>query len=465
MAAHLSPEHHFLMFTRMSRDGDGRVTYDLYNGFPLGAFAAIKLLTLPFHNDLSMQISVARNLMNAFFIGAACLAYLSIYRLRKSRWSAVIATLLAFSSYYCLFYNDMIFNDMPTLFGLFLTFHGMVVFEQEKRFSQLLIKSFCAIFLGWQIFAILLPFTVIGCVKELTASRSLGALIRSRYFVLGATSLLFGMTLLAINFTNEYLAIGGPMRELPTFRLMLWRCGFVTPDPSFYDFSKFSWIYFLKLQMYLMGRMSIPHIVFRFEYTPLFFGLLGIAVLATSLVAAALSRQRILVLSLVVSGWCWAIPMRHFVVFHDFQSLYYIGLPLFFYTTLAMLVEKYSKIGSMGLSLAAFFLFILSSISLNHYKAADADKQNVLTADFQRIADLVGTRHNIFVCGDYNALGGGHHAVGFYLAGNYFVSDIEDAEFLLSDSRTEGDNLLSPETQKVFVYRRQKQDIPSDCYQ
>ncbi len=116
ISRHLSPEHGFLMFNRMTREEDGAIKYDLYNRFPVGAFAATKLFTLPFDKDLSMQISVARMLMLGFFIAAAIFAYLSGFRLTGNRWVATGATLLAFSSYYCLYYDDMIFNDVPALF-------------------------------------------------------------------------------------------------------------------------------------------------------------------------------------------------------------------------------------------------------------------------------------------------------------------------------------------------------------
>ena len=70
--------------------------------------------------------------MLLFFIAAAVLAYLSLCRLASNRWIALTATLLAFSSYYLLYYNDMTANEgMPDLFAVMLTFHGMIIFVQE----------------------------------------------------------------------------------------------------------------------------------------------------------------------------------------------------------------------------------------------------------------------------------------------------------------------------------------------
>ena len=467
IAANLSPKHRFLMFDKMSREEDGTIRYNVYNRFPIGAFVTIRLLTLPFYNDLSMQISVARMLMNSFFVAAACFACLSIFRLTRSRWVAVTATLLAFSSYYCLYYNDMIFNDVPTLFGLLLTFHGMVVFVQDGRFTQLLIKTCAGLFFGWQVYAMLLPFTVLGCTKELIASLSVRSLVRSRFFILGVSSLLFGTAILTSNLAGEYLALHAPLRELPTFRMMLWRLGLA--DPESYDrcVRILNWPEFFKGQLGRIGRMSVPYILHCEYISKLLKALggavvvisLGGAVVVISLGGAAIARQRILIVSLVVSGLCWAIPMRHFVAFHDFQSIFYIGVPLAFFSMVALLVEKASKVLSVGFASTALLIFSLSCIHLNITKAAGADtEKNILTAEFQRIADHVGTHRTIFVDGDYRSIGGGRHAVGFYLAGNYFQPSAENAEFILSGSRIEGLSLLTPRNEKVFLYKGTKSE-------
>ncbi len=454
ISANLSLEHRFLMFNRVLRDETDAVRYELYNRFPIGAFAAIRMFTLPFQHGLSMQISVARNLMNCFFIAAACLAYLIIFRLFADRWVAATATLLAFSSYYCLYYNDMIFNDVPTLFGLLLAFHGMVVFVQDGRFYQLVVKSFAAIFLGWQAYAILLPFTVLGCARELVVHRSVRSVVRSHFFVLGVSSFLFGGAILCLNLLGEYLAIGGPAQDLPTFRMMLWRFGLSAPDAYTQYVEVLAWPMFIKEQLYRIGRMSLPHILFLQTPSPTMLKLLGIVVVTISLLSSAISRRRILFFSLVVSGFCWALPMRHFVTFHDFQSLYFIGVPLFLFSVLCSRAMRSSRVVSIALCCTAAALFALSSLHLNLYKAKGSDTDtNVLTADFQRIRDEVGTQRSIFVDGDYNTIGGARHAVGFYLAGNEFVSSVVDADFVVSRERLDAPTLLTEENQRVFLYK------------
>ncbi|HLG93626.1 MAG TPA: hypothetical protein VI546_02210, partial [candidate division Zixibacteria bacterium] len=326
ISRHLSPEHGFLMFNKMTRRGDGSLEYDLYNRFPVGAFAAIKLVTLPFDKDLSMQISVARMLMLAFFIGAAIFAFLSGFRLTGNRWVAVAATLLAFSSHNCLYYSDMIFNDIPALFGLLLTFHGLVVFLQENRFGQLLVKTGAALFLGWQVYALLLPVTLFGCIRELYVTRSLRSVVKNKYFILGLFALLCGAAILTVNLAKEYRVLNAPLEKLPSFTSVLWRFGLAPPESYGPYTQQLAWPDFIGQQLHRMGRMCLPHILVRRGVVPLHGIMLGGLVLVAALAAAFVSRQKIPIASLALAGLVWAFPMKHFVVFHDFQSLFFIGV-------------------------------------------------------------------------------------------------------------------------------------------
>ena len=163
IAENLSVERYFLMFYNQTLDADGKPAYEPYNRFPIGGYALIKLATLPFGESLSAKIYAARTLMLLCFASAAALAYLSLRRLASSRWIALTAALLAFSSAYCLYYSDIIQTEaMIDLFAIMLVFHGMAVFEQEGRFRQLLAKSCIALLLGWHAYALLLPFVVFG---------------------------------------------------------------------------------------------------------------------------------------------------------------------------------------------------------------------------------------------------------------------------------------------------------------
>jgi hypothetical protein len=442
------------MFNRMTREEDGTIKYDLYNRFPIGSFALIRLFTLPFESNLSVQISTARMLMLGFFIGAVIFAYFSTFRLTGNRWVATAAMLFAFSSYYCLYYDDMIFNDVPSLFGMLFVFHGMVVFVQEGRFAQLLTKTVAGLFLGWQVLALLLPFTLFGSIRELYLSRSIRSILKSRYFVLGLFALLCGAAILAVNLTGEYLTLEQPLEKLPSFGSIMWRFGYGPPQ-TYDPYAKhLGWKHFMDEQANRVGRMCIPHILAPQGVIHRQFRWLGWLAFLAGLAAAFAARHKILIASLVLSGLFWAFPMKYFVVFHDFQSIFFIGIPLVFFALLAFLANKFSKILLVGFSALAFLIFISSQIHLNGMKGKDADTgTNILTADFQRVADRVGKGKTIFVDGDYGTIGGATHAVGFYLAGNYFSTTPKNADFVLSEQKSKKLELLTLENARVFLYR------------
>ena len=167
LAANLSPEHNFLMFLQRLDS-----TYHPYNRFPVGTYALIKLAILPLENDLSAQIWVGRLLMLLLTAAGAVLAYLALRRLTGSGWIASAATMATFSSYYVLYYNDLVSTEVTSVFGILLTFHGMVVFEQDGRFRQLLVKTCAAVLLGWHVMALVLPFVVIGLAVTLVRAYS-----------------------------------------------------------------------------------------------------------------------------------------------------------------------------------------------------------------------------------------------------------------------------------------------------
>ena len=171
IAANLSAGHGFLQFRSRSLDHSGEPGYVLYNRFPIGSAALVRLAILPFGDDAPMAIRSARLLMLAFFAAAAAFAYLALARLLGDRRIALAATLLAFSSFQLLFYSDMVSPEVAGLFGVMLVFHGMVLFEQEGRLRQLLARTAAAVLLDWHVAGLIAAFVLLGLGAELLRRR------------------------------------------------------------------------------------------------------------------------------------------------------------------------------------------------------------------------------------------------------------------------------------------------------
>ena len=493
LAANLSPDHNFLGFYRQTLDADGAPTYEVYNRFPIGGYLLIKLAILPFDDDLSAQLYAARLLMLLFFTATAVLAYLSLARLTAHRWMALTATLLTFSSTYCLYYHDAVATaSWPDLFGVWLVFHGMVLFVQEDRFRQLLVKTCLALLLGWSVYALLLPFVVLGlagalvqavCEGGVTSSlrhlpRVPASLLRSRYVALGVVALLFGTAVLSVNFTNEYVALNGEtgLTELPSVRSMLMRTGQIE-DPRWAT-QYLAWPAVLKSQFYRIGGMSLPWSLSgdafgddgqgfrdRAAHYNVFglLGVIGVVASGTCLIGLTFVRHKILWATLVLYGFCWGLPMRHFTAFHEFQSLFYIGLPLVFFSFVLLAIHRLSgrRLSVVvGLSVNALLVFVLSSFQMASvgYTAEDAEIQaekNVMS-DLEVIRKMtagkvVATTENV----------GFDLVMRYALTGTTLLFEPETsrfANFVISRCRYHDVALLTPENRQVFLYHKNEYD-------
>ncbi len=360
LAENLSPAHNFRLFLRLYPGPDGAPAYEMYSRFPIGSYALIKLAIAPFGDRLAAQLHAARILMLLMFAAAAALAYQSLRRITARPAIALTATLMAFSSYYILFYNDMIANEIiMDLFAVMLAFHGMTVFIQEKRFPQLLIKTAIAILLGWHVYALLLPFIALGLTAELIRAAKhpqpptapparlryiAKKFLTSRYLTLAIAAALFGLAVLTFNLANEYTAHDGnvPLRQLPSAQSILKRIG---QDPQYNaaQIDALEWRRFLPGQFRRIGRMTLPYALTAHTdglhgfhppgKIPLPYLPIGLAALAACLAGLLLTpRHRLLLTTLALSGIAWAILVRHNTAVHNYESVFYIGIPLTLFT-------------------------------------------------------------------------------------------------------------------------------------
>ena len=454
LAANLSADK-LALFKDMRRTPDGRIDHRAYNRFPIGGMLLIKLVIAPFEGDLSAQILSARVLMLAFFCAAALTAYLALCRLVRGRAVPFAATLLAFSSYPMLDVSDLITTECGVdLFGVLLVFHGLVVFAQEGRFGQLAAKTCVALLLGWHVYALLAPFLALALAGELVdigrrqarvsrlqyrneparrglfdfpvwrrglrLLRTLAAqTARSSHTRLGLVALLAGAIVLGYNFRVEYTLLGGetPFAELPSVRSALARSGVQGNWAARYAQSAS----FLPWQFHRVGVMLLPGLsspgehawretAWRMSGAP---PLVGVGVLATVacfgalLFAPAFRGRRALWAALALSGFCWALPMRHSTAVpgHDFETIHFVGIPLILCTALLLGAREIAaflagRLGAdrtrwrervaTGCAVLGAAVFATSSVRMDAV-GRDADKAaraRAVMGEFERIRDI-----------------------------------------------------------------------------
>ncbi len=484
IAANLSPQHNFRMFTRLSFGEDGEPAYEPYSRFPVGGFALIKLAILPFGGDLALKVFAARMLMLAFLAAAAFLAYHAIARVVSNGWIAAAAALTAFSTYYVLYYHNEVSNEfMMDLFGVMLTFHGMVVFVQEGRFRQLLIKTCVALLIGWHVYAFLLPFIALGFGRELvnaiafrrremTRAGTKALLLvplRSRYLRLGATALLFGMAILAFNVISEYDALNGetPLTELPSVNSITGKLSFGSDGDG-----GFPWGDFLRAQFYRVAGSVSPALSgwpgIRLEEPPnsppLPLVIVGVLAAGASLAGLLFIRRgRLLLGTLAASGFCWTLLVRNNTFFpgHQFEAIYYVGVPLTLVTLLLVGARRFGAERVLpGVAVAALVVFALSASQIivrGSEAEREADRQQAVFADLAAIRKITGEQ-NVFVAQRMEArdlLYGDAQALDFHLAGSrlQYAEDSPDGyDFVLIPHRGETAPSLTPGNKIVFLY-------------
>ena len=488
IADNLSPEHHFLMFHGETLDADGRHTYEAYNRFPIGSYALIKLAILPFGDDLSDKISSALMLMLLFFAAAAFMAYLSLRRLTSSRWIALTAALLAFASPYPLYFNDVIASEASVdIFGALLVFHGMAVFEQDGRFRQLLLKTCIVLFLGWHVYALLLPYIAFGVMRELFRARSPAStpsllcqlkratfsLTHSRYLTLGVAALLFGASLLTFNLTNEYFALNRETRETrftetPSFRSMLLRTRIGSEARADWYAKHLELQLFWKRQFYRVGAMSLPYafsssFVARDTKLPSLFIIYGVAAFGASLIGLLfILRHKILLASLTLSGFCWALPMRYSVGFpwHSHEAVFYIGVALTLFSLVLLFLRRLSDERLIAaLSVIAALVFVVSALRMTQIN--DPEKTEVFhkaaIADFEAIRSITDDDNLIQTATMPHGLQW-FRIIDYYLSGRFVIAGHETAssarpfDFVVSGLRLDGLASLTPQNQMAFLY-------------
>ena len=484
----MSPAHNFLLTTRVWRDDDGAPHYAPYGRFPVGGYVLLKLATLPFGGDLAAKLMAARVLMLLMFCGAAALAFLAMSRATGSRWIALAATLLAFSGFYALYHADHVSNEsVMDLFGAGLALHGMAVFVQEGRFRQLLVKTCAALLLGWHVYALLLPFIVLGFggaalallrsaaasdEKAKAARAAIISLVRSRCAALAAVSILFGAALLAFNFASEYINEGGGGRktplELESVNSALRRFGVNSPVSGHPDLQ---WDRFAMRQLYRAGVASVPYAAARavgWEFrglepsdvalAPAVWGLAATGA-ALGALAFARRRRRLLMASAVLFGFCWAIPMRYntFPALHTFEGVHYLWLALALFA-LALVGARRLLGGRAAIAAAAIAapIFALSVFYAGQLTegAHEAERQRAEMADFDVIREMTRGK----TVGVFPDDGPWFAPMEYYLAGIERmgvlggVCEQDRADFVVNRSRAEIPSLLTTDNRFAFLY-------------
>ena len=449
--------------------------------------------------------------MLILFVGTVVLAYWSLCRLTSSKWVALSATALAFSSAYFLYFNDLISTEFGIdLFGCMLVFHGMTIFVMEGQFRQLIIKSCIALLLGWHVLAVLMPFIALGLFKKIFLDSvvirvhggifkgflskirmGITAAFTSRYTVLGIIVASFSILVLVSNIGHQYYYhniendLNTELGDLPIFEAATRRLG--TSIDSQYTQTQIEiteWPSFLRDQFIRIGIMSIPFALPGYSSAPSWWLgdspigvselqnlLTGILVVSICVVGGFFARYRLLIMTAVLAGFIWAIPWRYNVAFHRWEALYYVGLPLVTFALIFTLVRKLSSelfIGSISVVTVLIFgfsSFQMSSVSDN--RQFSAEFHQTMMDDFDVIRQFTKDSSVLVPVSSGNEevteFSGSGYGLFYYLSGSNIVFNapwchankvdfIPDEVDFIIQTRRDMPGLLTPNNQMVYLY-------------
>lgn len=489
IAMNLSLDQHFLGLESQSVDAEGDIVSSPFNRFFPGGPLLIRLVTLPFKDNISDSIYAARTLILVLFVVTAVLAYWSLRRLTSSRWVASAVTLIVFSSTPFLSYSDMVATElMPGLFAFALTFHSMVIFTQDGRFRQLIIKTCFALLFSWHVTALLVSFILLSLAKKIirirkikTVRNLLASVLADRHFILGVVAFGLFILILAYNIGNEYYALSVReagqvlLTDLPSLDSLFYRTGFVQESGG-----KTLGFPFLAENFRRIALISVPFVWSDVPSLPFYFNrtpqivetlnlLMGILVVSACVVGVLLVRHRLLAMTAIVSGFCWAIPMYRYAIQHEFDALFYIGIPLFFYTLILLLIREWLSELFMPLgSLSALLIFTVSSYRISNVDINDevvVKFHESLVEDFGVIRKLSEGGNILVPIGDtYEEtvdLVRAPYGLHYYLSGRVILfhnhgcdQSLGKADFIIHTKQDVVPGLLTPSNKVMFLYDR-----------
>ena len=153
--------------------------------------------------------------------------------------------------------------------------------------------------------------------------------------------------------------------------------------------------------------------------------------------------------------------MRRTVAFHDYEAVYYVGMPLLMFTLIMVCVRKrYGARAARDLSVAAVAVFVLSAYYMGQSDyTIGIERENELRAarisDFEAIREIAGDK-KVFVTrevrwNNWDSVMGER----FYMHGRFFEKGHpDDADFIVSAVRQDVDALLTPDNQTAFLYSK-----------
>ena len=452
-------DNQFVGYTLASKDDSNKVRYEYFDRYPV-FFSALFNIILSSSSDLATKVYIARQVMNCIFLGILVISFLLVRKFIENKYLALSVVLICFSNFYLLYYKDMVHFDQPALLGFVLLLFCIAIYKLEGKRKPLYWAAFISVGLGrgYASYAIMglwvgIEFIMFVKSSNLHLGEAFKKILKHDSFRILIIGLVWGTSLLAYNVVIEAKRNEVPLTQTSIVDSALKRLSLNEQFNEQYA-GELDWARFIPGQFERIAYFSIPvgqDQLKSYKYVVL----LPLVVLALVFIKRADSNKRLILLLMALSGFVWLFPMRNLAAFHDYTAMYYIGVPLVLYMALLSPLKRLGKV-TIGLCVAciAFYAVVNSGVSQLHSSRQKAS--NAYTVDFNRIAQTIGEGKNVYIKDGYSRLVPGvAHALGFYLAGDYFTSSKNASDYVISTDKHYQSETLTPSNKKVFLFARQ----------
>jgi hypothetical protein len=455
--SHATPANGFVGYTFQTIDENGRKDYDYFDRYPVFFSAGMHVL-LSLKAKLSTQIYLARQAMNGIFILTLVAAYLLASRLVRHWAIGLAAVLFSVSSQYLLFYKDMVHFDQPALLGFVFLMYAIAIHMSRPNRVLLYGAALAAVALGRGYAS----FSVLGVWFLLEASQIL--VQGSKYFrdkvllILKHDSLrvllisfIWAASLLTYNVMTE-----AHKRQIPLMQTSIVQSAEnrLALDESFNE--KFAeildWEEFLPGQVDRLVLWSFP--IWNYDTITWLDAIIVFAMLAVITTYGAqldMTGRKTLAL-MVLSGAVWLIGMRNLSAFHEYTTMYYLGLTLAFYVSALSLLRIPPKLAF------AVLVCALAVFAYRNQKTQDVHNQiglpyNSFTYDFARIREQIPDGAVTVYLPEGIKSASTSAAIGFYLP-NAFLAPEKSAEYVITSEKGFLPETLTPDNTKLFLFKK-----------
>lgn len=453
--ANATLENNFVGYAVRYKDDSNTIVYDYFDRYPV-FFSAVFNRVLALRTKLSSQIYLAKQVMNLIFVATLIVAFLICDKIIKNKLLSLTAVLFAFANRYLLFYKDMVHFDQPALFGMLLLTYAIALYKIDGLKWPVAAATFIAIALGrgYASYAVLGLWLVIEAVlilrtRDLSFGQRVKNVLKHRAFILILVGIAWGAGLLSYN-----IIIEAQKRDIPLLstsiidsagRRLALNSQFNDEYAEIID-----WPGYAQVQISRIIKWTLP---VKWPNPDFWISLFLLALMIFIIVKAMrhqTAEKRIITILLAFSGFIWMTLMRNLAAFHDYTSMYFLGLSIAFYLSLLVLLRP-SRYAVVFLALVGMVVYSSAIIQVRDLHEMVGGNASEYTYDFMRIEKALSTTgNNVYMA---SKVPYGINAADFYLSDQYLAAE-SISDYVISDIEGYLPDNLTPDNQYMFLYKR-----------